>query len=118
MITTNKWDPKPENYKEAIRVINRDTTIDWYFPGDTVPATDIAEPTYTVTPRQFRQALTALGYRAAVDAAVNQADQNTQDWYEFSTSFDSNHPVTKAFAVSLGFSEEQLENLFILASTL
>lgn len=118
MIITNKGDPKPLNYKDAIYVKNLQNTIEWYFEGDAIPAIDTPPVVYSVTPRQFRQALTAGGYRATVDAAVASSDQNIQDWYEFSTSFDSNNPIMTAMAATLGFTQQQVNDLFALASTL
>jgi hypothetical protein len=118
MIITLLDEPKPENYMDAIFVRTTNTTIEWYFQGDPIPSIDAPEPAYSVTPRQFRQALTAFGYRSAVEAAIASADQNVKDWYEYSNSFDSNNPVMLSIATTMGFNQEQIDNLFILASTL
>ena len=69
----------------------------------------------SVTPRQIRQALNAAGLRASVEAAVTAADQDTRDWWEFATSFESDHPVLLAMAGALGMSAEQVRQVFEIA---
>jgi len=72
----------------------------------------------SVTPRQFRQALTAIGLRATVEAAIAGADQDTKDWYEYSNAFERANPVLNAMAVTLGKSGAEVDALFELAKTL
>lgn len=72
----------------------------------------------SVSPRQIRQALTAVGLRAGVEAAVSAGDQDLKDWWEFSTAFERNHPMVIGMANGLNVSSEQLDQLFILASSL
>lgn len=93
-----------------------DATIEDYVappPEPVVPAV----PT-SVSPRQIRQALTRAGLRTAVEAAVATGDQDTKDWYEFSTAFERNNPQVTAMGISLGVSEASLDDLWILAATL
>jgi hypothetical protein len=71
-----------------------------------------------ISPRQIRQALTAAGLRASVEAAVAAADQDTKDWWEFATQFECDHPMVAAMATALGVSDTQLEDLWILGATL
>lgn len=71
-----------------------------------------------VSPRQIRQALTAAGLRASVEAAIAAGDQDTKDWYEFSTAFERSHPVVIAMGVALGVTSGQLDDLFIAAGAL
>lgn len=68
-----------------------------------------------VSPRQIRQALNAAGLRAPVEAAVASADQDTKDWWEFATSFESDHPVLLAMAGGMGMTEAQVREVFALA---
>jgi hypothetical protein len=70
------------------------------------------------TPRQIRQALNACGMRKTVDDGIAAAGQDIKDWWEFSTSFERNHPVITGTAASLGISSSQLEDIFALAVTL
>lgn len=71
-----------------------------------------------VTPRQIRQALTAAGLRAQIEAGVAAADQDTRDWWEFATSFESDHPMVLTMCSALGISDEQRGQVFQLAATL
>lgn len=70
------------------------------------------------SPRQIRQALTATGLRAAVEAGVAAGDQDIKDWYEFATAFERLHPSVIALATALAVSETQLDDLFALAGSL
>lgn len=72
----------------------------------------------SVSPRQIRQALTRVGLRQAVEAAVAAGDQDTKDWWEFSTVFERNNPVVLAMGIALSVSEAQLDSLWLLAGTL
>jgi len=72
----------------------------------------------TVSPRQIRQALTIVGLRSAVEAFVASSDQDTKDWWEFSTEFERNHAkVVSAIAV-IGVSDQQADDLWLLANSL
>jgi hypothetical protein len=72
----------------------------------------------SVSPRQIRQALTAAGLRADVEAAILEGDQDLKDWWEFATAFERNHPLVTSMAASLDVSDEQLDALFIAAGAL
>lgn len=71
-----------------------------------------------VSPRQIRQALTASGLRAQVEAAVAAGDQDLKDWWEFATQLEQNHPMVNAMAIGIGVTGEQLDALFELAASL
>jgi hypothetical protein len=71
-----------------------------------------------VSPRQIRQALTAAGLREAVEGAVLAGDQDLQDWWQFSTSFDRLHPAVVAMGAALGQTPEALDGLWLLAGSL
>lgn len=72
----------------------------------------------SVTRRQFKQALTRIGLRAAVEAAIAAADQDTKDWYAESLNFERTNPVMNSMATALGKTPEDIDNLFKLAATL
>lgn len=85
-------------------------------PCDVQPPAPPAQVT-VATPRQFRLALNQLGLRAAVEAAVASADQDTKDTWEFATTVERTNPQLCAMASSLGLTEDQLDGLFTLAAT-
>lgn len=110
-----------ENHIEADGAIYPRTVIgeatvedqgDWQPP----PAPPVVPA--VVSPRQIRQALTALGLRSAVEAAVAAGDQNLKDWWEFATAFERAHPRVIAMAQALDVSTEELDQLFIVAAGL
>lgn len=72
----------------------------------------------SVTPRQFRQALTRTGLRSGVEAFVASADQDTKDWYEYSNAFERSNPVLIASGHGLGKTDAEIDALFVLAATL
>lgn len=72
----------------------------------------------SVSPRQIRQAMTAAGLRAPVEAAIAASNQDTKDWYEFATEFERNHPMVVALATGLNVTERQLDDLWTLAGSL
>lgn len=71
-----------------------------------------------VSPRQIRQALNHFSLRSQVEQAVAMGDQDLKDWWEFATSFESNHPMVLAMASNINVSGEQLELLFTHAFSL
>ncbi len=90
------------------------------FPDDiTIEPADPTPPQpIIVSPRQIRQALTASNLRSQVESAVANGDQDLKDWWEFSTSYESNHPEVQGMATSLNISNEQVIQLFELARSL
>lgn len=90
--------------------------LEWVVDPYIDPNALVAFP--SLSPRQFRQALTALGLRAAVEAAIAAADQDTKDWYEYATTFERNHSVLIAMATALGKTGADIDALFALGATL
>lgn len=78
----------------------------------------VPTPVTSVTPRQMRQALTQMGLRKPVEDAIKSADQDLQDWWEYSNAFERERPQVVAMAASLGVSDAQLDALWVLAATL
>ena len=93
--------------------------LEWVAAGNT-PDPYVPPPVVlpAVSPRQIRQALTLAGLRASVEAAVAAGDQDTKDWYEYSTSFERLNPQVVAMGVALNVTPTQLDDLWILAGTL
>jgi len=72
----------------------------------------------SVSPRQIRQALTKMSLRTKVETQVSISNQDTKDWYEFSTEFRRDNPVVATLASVLKVSDEALDDLWILADSL
>ncbi len=98
-----------------INVVTGEQTLVDYTPD---PVPDQAVPPIIVSPRQIRQALTAVGLRAGVESAVAAGTQDLKDWWEFATAFEENHPMVVAMGQQLGQTSEQIHQLFQLASSL
>ena len=71
-----------------------------------------------VTPRQIRIALTHVGLRDTVESFVAQASRDVRDVWEFSVEVQRNNPILLQMMPLLGLSNQQIDDLFILASTL
>ena len=99
-----------------------------WLPAGCVPITDEeAEslrpispppPIAPISPRQIRQALTRVGLRTAVEAAVAAGGQDLKDWYEFSTAFERNNAQVIAMGVALSVSPSSLDDLWALGASL
>jgi hypothetical protein len=72
----------------------------------------------SITPRQVRLQLTAIGMRQAVEDYVSACTQDVKDWWEFSTSIERTSPLLIAAATQLGLSGNQLDQFFIDAGKL
>lgn len=70
------------------------------------------------SPRQLRQALTRVGLRTAVEAAVASGEQDLKDWWEFATEFERGNEHVIAMAAALEVSDKDLDDLFKLAASL
>jgi hypothetical protein len=71
-----------------------------------------------VTPRQLRMALTQLNLRSAVESVIANGTQDDKDAWEYSLEVQRTHPLVIAMTSALNKTEEEVDNLFILASTL
>lgn len=76
-----------------------------------------------VTPRQMRIALIMAGINLSVIESMIEAlpepDKSiTRITWEYSVEFQRNNPLLNAMAPALGLTQEQVDNLFQLASTL
>jgi hypothetical protein len=93
--------------------------LQWLSAGNTPdPADPVIIPIPPCSPRQIRQALTAVGLRASVEAAVAAGDQDLKDWWEFSTTIERNHPQVVAMGAALGQTPEALDALFTAGAAL
>jgi hypothetical protein len=71
-----------------------------------------------ITPLQGRIALKRANLLDAVEAAIVQANGETQIWWEYSTLWHRTHPVLNALGTSLGLSSEQIDDLFRVAGAI
>lgn len=72
----------------------------------------------TISARQIRLAMTQLDWRAAVEAYVAGADQDTKDTWQFGTSFGRQDKFIFDMAAGAQKTDEDTDALFDLAKTL
>jgi hypothetical protein len=72
----------------------------------------------SITPRQIRLQLSAIGMRQAVEDYVAASSLDIKDWWEFSTYIERTSPLLINAATQLGMTSEQLDQFFIDASKL
>ncbi len=72
----------------------------------------------TVTMRQARQALLAAGLLGAVNEAVAEAGAAAQIDWDFSSEVHRDWPMLLALQPALGWTDQQLDALFIAAAKL
>lgn len=72
----------------------------------------------TVSPRQIRLALNHLNMRDAVESFVSTANRDIRDVWEFSVEIRRDDPVLNQLYPALGLTSDQVDQLFMLASTL
>lgn len=70
------------------------------------------------TAYQIRQALSSVGLREMVEAAVGAGDQALQDAWHYAQTFERLHPKIVQIGVALGQTDAQMDDLFTLAVTL
>jgi hypothetical protein len=75
-------------------------------------------PPIVVSPRQIRQAMNQLDLRAAVEAWVQAADQDTRDNWQYATEFVRGRNLVEVAAEGLGKTPEEVDLLFELAKSL
>lgn len=72
----------------------------------------------SLTPRQFRQALTLAGLREVVETFKQGASQDIKDWYDFADDFRPTHPLLQSIAADIGKTQSDIDDLFILGGSL
>jgi hypothetical protein len=82
------------------------------------PAPPVVAPPIVVSALQIRLALSQRGLRAAVEAYVSTADQDTKDSWQFATSFERDNSMIATAATALGKTPADVDALFELAKTL
>jgi hypothetical protein len=83
----------------------------------TIEISDYKEVPQSVSPMQIRLALNELGLRQTIEDAVDSGSQDLKDMWEFASEFKRDYPLIEELSVSLGFTKEQVDNIFRFAST-
>jgi len=108
--------PEPDALWSRISVDQlNDIKINFSGQVDLIPQNPVPQ---TVSPRQIRLALNQLGLRATVEQAVASGSQDLRDWWEYALDIERNNALVIGMAGQLGITEQQLDDLFRLASTL
>jgi len=82
------------------------------------PQEEIPSPVpEAVTPLQIRRALNTAGLRATVEAAVQSADQDVKDAWDFALEVRRDNALLTGMAAQLGMTSEQIDDLFRLAAS-
>jgi hypothetical protein len=79
-------------------------------PKDIIPS--------VVSMRQARLALLAAGHLETVNNAISSMEQASQIEWEYATEVKRNSPLVASLATLLNLSPEDLDSLFVTASTL
>lgn len=89
------------------------------YPADPPPPPSVP---IEVTQRQARMALHALGHLASVEAAINALPDpprtEARIAWDFSNTIQRSNPFVSQLAALLGFTEQDLDELFIMAAGL
>lgn len=104
----------------AVRVDYGPTEITVYEPGDVLPPVAPGFEKNTITPRQFRQALTGLSAATRQNFQTQFAtlSQDDKDWWEYETEYERTAPQVGRLATKMGTSNAQLDALWIAAAKL
>jgi hypothetical protein len=114
-IIVNSLEDLPDLVDASIGGQAGDSIVD----GKLVPAVPVVEVPEEISPRQFRQALNKFGFRQQVDNAVAAStDQNLKDWYAYTSAFERHHPEVLTMATALGFTADQLDQVWIYGAAL
>lgn len=119
---------KTYKYTEAtntvVAVIDEDGISRMSMLASALPEGTVVEPAdppppvviTSVTMRQARLALHRAGLLSQVNSAIT--DPEAQIEWEYAQTVERHSPLVQNLSVGLGLTEEQLDNLFTLASTL
>lgn len=80
------------------------------------PSAIVAPVPQSVTPRQARLALLNIGKLADVEAAVKASTDETKIAWEYALEITRDDPLVTFFGGSLGFTSNQIDDLFREAS--
>lgn len=72
----------------------------------------------SITPYQARKILTIVGLRSTVEQAVQEADQEVKDAWEYALKIERHSPLVTSIGAALGLTDQQIDHLFIAAAQL
>ena len=72
----------------------------------------------SVTPRQVRLLLLQQGLLANVEAIIAQQGEATKITWQYASTFNRDDPLLNQLAVTLGLSEQQVDQFFVAAAAL
>lgn len=82
------------------------------------PGLILPEVPYAVTPRQARLALLNIGKLADVETAIQASAEANKIAWEYATEITRDDPLVLFFGNELGFTTDQIDDLFRAASKL
>lgn len=88
-----------------------------YMPGE-IERPVLPEPIPSITPWQIRKALSAVGLRDQVEAAVAASSLEVKDGWQVATVFERHAPLIVEMAAALKLSSKEVDDLFKLGATL
>lgn len=110
------WTQTDPNEETDTAVMDKETWVklkaEYYFDIE-----DYNPVPQSVSPMQIRLALNELGLRQTIENAVDSGSQDLKDMWKFASEFKRDYPLIEELSVSLGFTKEQVDNIFRFAST-
>lgn len=105
------FDNSNTDYQQFLKWVSEGNTPE---PPDTITS---PEQEIVISPWQFRTVLNRLSLRDAVENMVKNSDNYLiKDGWEFATSWREKHPLVQQMGLMLGLSEEDIHNIFEMAS--
>lgn len=71
-----------------------------------------------VTPHQMRLAFNQLGVLNQVESLIASSDEASKITWEYAVRFEYNHPLIVDLGTKLKLSQDEIDDLFIMASKL
>ncbi|PWL17384.1 hypothetical protein DKP76_11440 [Falsochrobactrum shanghaiense] len=104
--------------------LNEDTVLGKIWDGSAIVEAPVVEEIKPLTARQLRLGLVSNGIllsqvEATIDAIESQQERDVAriEW-EYASTFDRNHPLIEQVGGSLGLTVEQIDAMWLAASTL
>lgn len=111
--------------QDGARIPDDQSNRDWVAFQDWLAAGGVPDPYIppvikisTITPRQARLALLQSNLLETVEDRINQIGGETKITWEYATEINRDAPMIINIGESLNLTEQQIDDLFTLASTL
>lgn len=109
----------PENWQSIGDSPTREAVLAYLEEGNTALPADTPVKTFSpLSAWQVRKVLTQFNLRSQVESAINLADQNTKDAWQFANEFGRDNALLNAMANALGMSAAQLDKMFEVGANL